>query len=148
MRPGVMMPTYTDDDTAVMTTIRLIQSTIRVRRTATWFVTRCVTPMRWAEVLEVHPERITCASAAETDCRVTNQNNHFRFVGPWVFTPSSATSTVRVEDSEFMYFGVWARQAILPHGRVRRVVVFSDIPRAGRDGARPETARPGKKCRN
>ena len=56
----------------------------------------------------------TCASnPAEVACRVTNQNDHFRFVGPWVFTPSSATSTVRVEDSEFMHFGWWARQANL-----------------------------------
>ena len=53
----------------------------------------------------------TCASAAATDCRVTNQNTHFRFHGPWVFTPSSATSAVRVDDAEFMYFGWWARQA-------------------------------------
>ena len=53
----------------------------------------------------------TCASAAETDCRVTNQNDHFRFHGPWVFTPSSATTAVRVDDAEFMYFGWWARQA-------------------------------------
>ena len=53
----------------------------------------------------------TCASAAETDCRVTNQNNHFRFVGPWVFTPSSASATVRVDDAEFMYFGWWAQQS-------------------------------------
>ena len=52
----------------------------------------------------------TCASAAEADCRVTNQNNHFRFLGPWVFTPSSAGATVRVDDAEFMYFGWWARQ--------------------------------------
>ena len=56
----------------------------------------------------------TCASdevAAEPGCRVTNQNDHFRFVGPWVFTPSSASATVRVNDSEFMYFGWWARQS-------------------------------------
>ena len=45
------------------------------------------------------------------NCRVTNQNNHFRFVGPWVFTPSSASATVRVDDAEFMYFGWWARQS-------------------------------------
>ena len=54
--------------------------------------------------------KFTCASAEETDCRVTNQNNHFRFVGPWVFTPLIASSTVRVNDAEFMYFGWWARQ--------------------------------------
>ena len=54
----------------------------------------------------------TCASGAmETDCRVTNQNNHFRFLGPWLFTPLSATSSVRVDDFEFMYFGWWAQQA-------------------------------------
>ena len=46
----------------------------------------------------------------ETDCRVTNQNNHFRFHGPWVFTPLRTTSAVRVVDKEFMYFGWWARQ--------------------------------------
>ena len=52
----------------------------------------------------------TCASAtATTSCRVTNQNDHFRFVGPWVFTPSSSAK-VRVEDAEFMYFGWWARE--------------------------------------
>ena len=43
-------------------------------------------------------------------CRVTNQNNHFHFEGPWMFTPLSATSSVRLEDGEFMYFGWWARQ--------------------------------------
>ena len=52
-----------------------------------------------------------CASEMDAVCSVTNQNNHFLFSGPWVFTPSSATSSVRVEDSEFMYFGWWARQA-------------------------------------
>ena len=53
----------------------------------------------------------TCASADTTpSCRVTNQNNHFRFVGPWFFTPSSASARVRVEDAESMYFGWWARQ--------------------------------------
>ena len=52
-----------------------------------------------------------CASGTEAVCSVTNQNNHFLFSGPWVFTPSSATSPVRVDDSEFMYFGWWARQA-------------------------------------
>ena len=53
----------------------------------------------------------TCASPAPaTSCRVTNQSNHFRFVGPWVFTPS-ASARVRVDDAEFMYFGWWARQA-------------------------------------
>ena len=53
----------------------------------------------------------TCASTAETNCHVTNQNNHYRFVGPWAFTPSSAGATVRVDDAEFMYFGWWARQS-------------------------------------
>ena len=59
----------------------------------------------------------TCASAAaaggvappSTTCRVTNQNTHFTFAGPWVFTPS-ASARVRVDDAEFMYFGWWARQ--------------------------------------
>ena len=57
--------------------------------------------------------KFTCANEnapPPMNCRVTNQNNHFRFVGPWVFTPSSASSTVRVNDAEFMYFGWWARQ--------------------------------------
>ena len=53
----------------------------------------------------------TCASGTETDCRVTNQNNHFRFVGPWVFTPSSASAMVQIDDAEFMYFGWWAQQS-------------------------------------
>ena len=54
----------------------------------------------------------TCASAtmpAANACRVTNQNTHFLFAGPWVFTPS-AGARVRVDDAEFMYFGWWARQ--------------------------------------
>ena len=54
----------------------------------------------------------TCASAttlAANACRVTNQNTHFLFTGPWVFTPS-AGARVRVDDAEFMYFGWWARQ--------------------------------------
>ena len=52
----------------------------------------------------------TCASAmSDASCRVTNQNNHFRFVGPWVFTPG-ASSRVRVDDAEIMYFGWWAQQ--------------------------------------
>ena len=55
----------------------------------------------------------TCASStAETDgCRVTNQAAHFHFVGPWVFTPSSADATTEADDGDFMYFGWWARQA-------------------------------------
>ena len=54
----------------------------------------------------------TCAyemSDEDSTCRVTNQNDHFRFIGPWVFTPA-ASSRVRVDDAEFMYFGWWARQ--------------------------------------
>ena len=50
----------------------------------------------------------TTTPAADT-CGVTNQNGHFLFVGPWVFTPS-ASARVRVDDAEFMYFGWWARQ--------------------------------------
>ena len=53
----------------------------------------------------------TCASATEMSCRVTNEQGHFRFVGPWVFTPLSASASIRVKDSEFMYFGWWAQQA-------------------------------------
>ena len=53
----------------------------------------------------------TCASATEMSCRVTNEQGHFRFVGPWVFTPLSASASIRVQDSEFMYFGWWAQQA-------------------------------------
>ena len=53
----------------------------------------------------------TCASESKmTSCSVLNQNNHFRFTGPWVFTPTAASSQVRVDDAEFMYFGWWARQ--------------------------------------
>ena len=53
----------------------------------------------------------TCASTAETDgCRVTNQNITFRFVGPWVFTPTSADATAQVDDLDFMYFGWWSRR--------------------------------------
>ena len=54
----------------------------------------------------------TCAYEmldADSTCRVTNQNDHFRFVGDWVFTPG-ASARVRVDDAEFMYFGWWARQ--------------------------------------
>ena len=60
----------------------------------------------------------TCASGAgngpakPTDpntCGVTNQNNHFSFNGPWVFTPSRGAQ-VQLDDAEYMYFGWWARQ--------------------------------------
>ncbi len=54
----------------------------------------------------------TCASAtkpAANGCRVTNQNTHFSFFGPWVFTPDKSAH-VRVDDTEYMYFGWWARQ--------------------------------------
>ena len=53
----------------------------------------------------------TCAGddLMATSCSVLNQNNHFLFTGPWVFTPA-ASSRVRVDDTEFMYFGWWARQ--------------------------------------
>ena len=104
--------TYTDDDTAVM---NYQDDPANNPRPTYRDMVRY--PLRYTyEVggsLGGASGTFTCASAAEMDCRVTNQNNHFRFVGPWVFTPSSATSTVRVEDSEFMYFGVWARQAVL-----------------------------------
>ncbi len=54
----------------------------------------------------------TCASdtkPAANGCRVTNQNTHFSFFGPWVFTPDKS-ARVRVDDTEYMYFGWWARQ--------------------------------------
>ncbi len=53
----------------------------------------------------------TCAAANEAaaNCRVTNQNTHFTFFGPWVFTPDKS-ARVRVDDTEYMYFGWWARQ--------------------------------------
>ncbi len=42
-------------------------------------------------------------------CGVTNQNNHFSFNGPWVFTPDSGAQ-IQLDDAEYMYFGWWARQ--------------------------------------
>ncbi|MCY4348975.1 MAG: hypothetical protein OXC25_03895, partial [Thiotrichales bacterium] len=42
-------------------------------------------------------------------CGVTNQNTHFVFNGPWVFTPNRG-ATIQVDDAEYMYFGWWARQ--------------------------------------
>jgi len=56
----------------------------------------------------------TCSHEADTQpaangCRVTNQNAHFSFFGPWVFTPDK-NARVQVDDTEYMYFGWWARQ--------------------------------------
>ena len=44
-------------------------------------------------------------------CTVQNKGSHFVFAGPWTFRPSSSGSRVRIEDSVFMYFGWWSRQA-------------------------------------
>jgi len=57
--------------------------------------------------------KFTCATNDDTDdaCTVTNRNASFTFGGPWVFTPSSASAQIRIEDDEFMYFGWWARQS-------------------------------------
>ena len=54
-----------------------------------------------------------CSSEmSDTDCTVQNSGDHFVFVGPWTFRPSSGTTDVLIDDSEFMYFGWWSRQAI------------------------------------
>ena len=49
---------------------------------------------------------------ADVDCSVQNRGDHFNFVGTWTFRPSSGTTDVLIDDSEFMYFGWWSRQAI------------------------------------
>ena len=46
---------------------------------------------------------------AANACGVTNQGTHFNFNGPWVFTPNSS-ARIQVDDTEYMYFGWWARQ--------------------------------------
>ena len=53
-----------------------------------------------------------CESASVVPCTVQNTGGHFNFVGPWTFRPSSATSGVRVADTEHMWFGWWARQTV------------------------------------
>ena len=61
----------------------------------------------------------TCAFSikAETNaCTVQNRGTQFHFVGPWEFRPSSATTGVRVPDTEFMWFGWWSRQALAAPG--------------------------------
>ncbi len=54
----------------------------------------------------------TMNSVADTSCTVQNTGGGFLFVGPWRFVPSSGTVGVRVEDSEHMWFGWWARQTV------------------------------------
>ena len=52
-----------------------------------------------------------CESMSNTTaCTVQNRGSSFNFVGPWEFQPSSATTTVRVPDENYMWFGWWARQ--------------------------------------
>ena len=46
------------------------------------------------------------------DCSVQKRGGHFHFVGPWTFRPSSSTSKVQIGDENYMYFGLWSRQAI------------------------------------
>ena len=46
-------------------------------------------------------------------CTVQNRGAHFVFEGTWTFRPSSGTTTVRVPDAEYMYFGWWSRQGRL-----------------------------------
>ena len=53
-----------------------------------------------------------CASDSLVPCTVRNGGSHFVFAGPWTFRPSSGTSRVRVEDTVYMHFGWWSRQAI------------------------------------
>ena len=52
------------------------------------------------------------ASTADTSCTVQNTGGGFVFAGPWRFVPSSGTVGVRVNDSEYMWFGWWARQTV------------------------------------
>ena len=57
-----------------------------------------------------------CGAATNTGaspCTVQNRGEHFVFAGTWTFRPSSGTTTVRVPDAEFMYFGWWSRQGRL-----------------------------------
>ena len=53
-----------------------------------------------------------CENASVVPCTVQNTGGYFNFVGPWTFRPSSATSGVRVADTEHMWFGWWARQTV------------------------------------
>ena len=54
-----------------------------------------------------------CSSEmSDTDCTVQNSGDHFVFLGPWTFRPSSGTTDVVIDDSEFMYFGWWSQQTI------------------------------------
>ena len=76
-------------------------------------------PYRWAAettgTLGGASGRFRCSemgSTADTSCTVTNTGGGFVFAGPWYFVPSSGTVGVRVEDAEYMWFGVWARQTV------------------------------------
>ena len=51
-------------------------------------------------------------STATTSCTVQNTGGGFVFSDLWRFVPSSGTVGVRVEDSEHMWFGWWARQTV------------------------------------
>ena len=76
-------------------------------------------PYRWAAettgTLGGASGRFRCSemgSTADTPCTVQNTGGGFVFAGPWSFVPSSGTVGVRVDDSEYMWFGVWARQTV------------------------------------
>ena len=49
---------------------------------------------------------------ADTSCTVQNTGGGFVFSNLWRFVPSSGTVGVRVDDSEHMWFGWWARQTV------------------------------------
>ena len=51
-------------------------------------------------------------SMADTSCTVQNTGGGFVFSNLWRFVPSSGTVGVRVDDSEHMWFGWWARQTV------------------------------------
>ena len=55
------------------------------------------------------------ASTSSTSCTVQNTGGGFVFDGPWSFVPSSGTVGVRVQDSQYMWFGWWSRET-LPGG--------------------------------
>ena len=55
-----------------------------------------------------------CGGDTQVTCSVKRTGSELEFpapgLGTWTFRPSSASESVRVEDSEYMYFGWWSRQ--------------------------------------
>ena len=82
-----------------------------------------------------------CASQSSGTCTVQNSGGHFVFSEDWSFQPLRATVGVDIEDSVYMYFGWWSRQATADnawsfaafHGPAASRVEYDEITTDGND---------------